>query len=163
MHEVLIKNEGVASRGKHDAICGDEVVAQIEGHTQSPLFRLAKMMYAVEFKDDQSIEFRQSGQGFTIDHIIYDIYRAEKQIGKVKRKSLKVSYEVAIEDGEFAIEHGWLTRGNIKYTNLQGDEITIETGRTGLANWKINSASELSQIDMAIVLFMRAMSELMLR
>ena len=163
MQEVLIKNEGITSRGKYDAFCDDEIVAQIAGHTQSPLFRLAKMMYSVEFEDAHCIEFRQSGQGFTIDHIIYDIYRDEKQIGKVKRKSLKVSYEVAVDDGEFAIEHGWLTRGNIKYTNLHGNEIAIETGRSGLANWRINSESELPQIDMAIVLFMRAMSELMLR
>ncbi len=163
MFELTIKNEFMGTRGKHQAMRGDEIIASLTGSTASTSFRLAKRLYTVTFDTGQVIEFRQLG-GFTIDHVLYEMYLDSEYLGRVKRRSVKVVYEIDMVGGKlFSIEQGWLARGAIKYTNLAGDEITIETGRTGVLNWEVSSENELPSLDIALILFVRVMSELMIQ
>jgi hypothetical protein len=163
MFELTIKNEFMGTRGKHQAMRGDEIIASMTGSTASASFKLAKRLYTVTLNTEQIIEFRQLG-GFTIDHVFYEIYLDNEYLGRVKRRSVKVVYEIDMVGGKlFSIERGWLAIGTIKYTNLAGDEITIETGRTGVLNWKVSSENELLPLDIALILFVRAMSELMIQ
>ena len=153
----------MSTRGNHQAMRGDEMIASITGSTASTTFKLAKRLYEITFNTGQIIEFRQLG-GFTIDHVLYEIYQDNEYLGRVKRRSIKVVYEVDMMGGKmFTIEQGWISRGTVKYVNLAGDEITIETGRTGILNWKVSSKDEMPPIDIALVLFMKTMSELMIQ
>ncbi len=166
MNELTIKNEGGPVKSSHVAVNGSELVAHITG-SQSGSFKLDSRMYTVAFDSGEAIEFRQRG-GFTIDHVTYEIYQDEKNVGEVKRGLLKGANEVTLyeveiaEQSPFAIKEGWLSTGVTTYTNNSGNAITIEKGRTGLFDWTVRSESEIPQLDIAIMLFMKAISGLMI-
>ncbi len=160
MYEIVIKNQSSTKRGSHQALNGNEVVARIE----NPEHRL----YVITYKsDDKPIEFRQL-KGFTIDHLTFDVYQDEQQIGTVKRRIVKGSYEVNLYEVEmsdrnpFTIKEGWVSRGVTRYTNPSGNLLAIEKGHTGLFDWKALCEDEISSFDIALILFMRAMSGLMI-
>ncbi len=159
MYELLVKKGALSEKEKHIAICGEDTIARLFNSTKSQSFKFDNRAYEVVFESGQPIEFVQSPR-FTINSIIYNIYQNDGCLGTISRKALKSDYEVGIDEGSFVIELGWMLKRDVEYTNHLGNQITIEKRISTLANWKVHSESEITQFDISIILFLRAMSEL---
>ncbi len=168
MHELTLKNEllSLSLKKRYSALCGDDVIACIVVSTENELFRFSKRAYKVEFNNGQIIEFVQKAK-HGIGNVEYDVYQDEftvyhdkELLGSISKEPLKPKYKVQINGAGLAISAGTFLEKNIKYTNSLNNEITIRKGLSPLSRWKITSESEIPQVDTAIGLFLRAMSEL---
>ena len=156
MDELLIKNAFISTKEKHIAVRGDEKIAGISSSTNNQSFKFANRAYKVTFDSGCNMEFVQSPK-FAISNVIYNIYEDTEWLGNINRKSLKSEYEVEIDGTRYIIGMGWVMKKNVEYTNYLGNEIVIEKG---LTVWKVYSETEIQPIDTSVVLFIRAMSEL---
>ncbi len=153
--------------GNHEAVNGNETIARINGSIGGKL-RITNRAYTVTFSTGETVEFTRN-KGFTVDQVTYSVCINGQQLGNVKRRTIKGSYEVNLYQVEvdncrlFTIDEGWISRGTTRYTNLEGQEITVFKGRTGLFDWKVSCASDIPKLDIALILFMKAMCGLMIQ
>ncbi len=164
---LTIKSSFKSIEGNHVAVRGDEIIARIVGGRGGRL-RITNRLYTVIFNTGKTIEFNQL-TGFTFDQVSYSMYQNKELLGNLKRKTIKGSYEINLYEVEVGnrnllkIDEGWISRGTTRYINLNGNEITIVKGRTGLFDWKVSCKGEISEIDIALILFMKAMCGLMIQ
>ena len=168
MPELTLKNELLtfSLKKRYSALCGDEVIAHIVVSTDNDSFKFSKRAYKVEFNDGQVIEFVQKAKP-GIGNVEYDVYQDEFDmyhdktfLGNISKEPLKPKYNVQLNGTGIAISAGNFLEKNIRYTNVLSDEISIRKGLSPLSRWTITSENEISQVDTAIGLFLRAMSEL---
>lgn len=174
MQELTIKNElwSFQLNKRYTALCSGEVVASIVYSTCSDTFRFNSRSYKVEFNDGHTMEFVQKtkrGIG-SVEYMVYhdeahdeeyNVYQNKELLGVINKETLKSKYRLQINGVGFDIATGSFMQRSFSYTNLLDSRINIHKGPSPLSRWKVTSESEISHIDVAAILFLRAMTELL--
>lgn len=173
MYELTIKNElwSFQFKKRYSALSCGKVVASIVNSTDNETFRFNNRAYKVEFNDGQTMEFVQKsklGIG-SVEYTVYQdethneeysVYQDKELLGTISKETLKSKYRLQINGTGSNIAMGNFLERSFHYTDVLENTITIQKGTSPLSRWKVTSESEITQVDIAVILFLRAMTEL---